>query len=413
MATTSRKAIALVVSVAVAALVLAVCVLVVRAIDYRNSDFFSFWLAGRLTVNGVSPYDASAWIEGHHEAGATWISDRTFLYPLPLACLLAPIALLPVDYAFAFWLFLSTVFVVGSIAIATRPAGGDLLRVLLPLLAGAFLFRPTILSYLNGQLAPLILAVLATVLLFLREKRWMPAGILLSALLLKPNIGIPMLVLFALWLLLTANWRALGGIVTGCVLFLLIGWLSDPSWIDSYIGIGASKLAATIGYAPTLWGVLAVVLGEHSARFLPAAVLASAFVLVLILGYLSVIRRSGEPDLPTATIIAAGLLVTPYLWTYDLVLLILPLAILFTRACRSSVSYLVLAILPVGMAVASLLLVVIAQTLQRDVWSALLTSATLLISLGVGLTEGRAQHLAAQQIAESPPAGPTDSPFAH
>ena len=155
-----RKPLVLLTRLSAGGAIFVVCVLILRAIDCKNSDFLAFWLAGRLILRGLSPYSPSAWTGGYVEIGASWISDRTFLYPLPLAYPFVPFALLALDCAFAGWLLLSTFSIAGSLMIIVRPYGGKPWRIVLPLVAGAFLFRPTILSCLNGQLAPLILALL-------------------------------------------------------------------------------------------------------------------------------------------------------------------------------------------------------------------------------------------------------------
>jgi hypothetical protein len=64
-------------------------ILVINQVDYPNSDFFTFWLSGRLFSLGENPYDRQVWIGGHHQFGATWIPNATFIYRCPLLyCLL-------------------------------------------------------------------------------------------------------------------------------------------------------------------------------------------------------------------------------------------------------------------------------------------------------------------------------------
>ena len=53
----------------------------------RDSDFFSLWAAGRLLGSGINPYNEVAWLDIHEAESTAWISDPTFLYPLPLALL--------------------------------------------------------------------------------------------------------------------------------------------------------------------------------------------------------------------------------------------------------------------------------------------------------------------------------------
>ncbi len=58
---------------------------IVNSIDWRNNDFFTFWLAGHLILQGGNPYDPAQWLAGHHDFGVTWIPNQAYVYPLPLS----------------------------------------------------------------------------------------------------------------------------------------------------------------------------------------------------------------------------------------------------------------------------------------------------------------------------------------
>ena len=72
-------------------------------IDYRNSNFVFFWLAGRMAVTGEDPYNEAQWLAQHEINHVTWQADPVFSYPLPLAVFLAPLGLLPLDAAYVCW----------------------------------------------------------------------------------------------------------------------------------------------------------------------------------------------------------------------------------------------------------------------------------------------------------------------
>src|SRR5574340_387113 len=74
-----------------------------------DSDFFSFWLSGHLVGTHQNPYSAYDWVNGHHLYNSNWISDLTFLYPLPLSILFVPLSLLSVKQAFSIWVSLSII----------------------------------------------------------------------------------------------------------------------------------------------------------------------------------------------------------------------------------------------------------------------------------------------------------------
>lgn len=100
-----------------AALFFIIAVALVNPVEYPNSDFFTFWLAGRLFSLGQDPYNSQAWVSGHHRFGATWIPNPTFVYPMPLSLLFAPLGLFPLYQAFIAWDVLSQFMMATSIAL--------------------------------------------------------------------------------------------------------------------------------------------------------------------------------------------------------------------------------------------------------------------------------------------------------
>src|SRR5262245_11735010 len=64
-----------------------------------NTDFFTFWAAGHLIAARQNPYDTAEWVATHQAAGSTSMPNPTFVYPLPLALLFAPLGILSVATA--------------------------------------------------------------------------------------------------------------------------------------------------------------------------------------------------------------------------------------------------------------------------------------------------------------------------
>ncbi|MFH1184005.1 MAG: hypothetical protein V1755_03060 [Chloroflexota bacterium] len=62
-------------------------------IDYGNSNFVFFWIAGRMVLSGENPHDSAQWLEQHDANNVTWRPNQIFPYPLPLAFRLAPLGL--------------------------------------------------------------------------------------------------------------------------------------------------------------------------------------------------------------------------------------------------------------------------------------------------------------------------------
>jgi len=71
------------------------------------------------------------------------------------------------------------------------------------------------------------------------------------------------------------------------------------------------------------------------------------------------------------------LLITPYLWAYDQILLILPLAVVVMGMAESGIGYLRAALIPLGISVLALGLLFLAGSFGSDVWSAVVPLAIL------------------------------------
>ena len=180
--------------------------------DYVDSDFFSFWLAGHMVVNGQNPYAEEAWVEGHRQQAADWISDPTFLYPLPLAILFSAIGLLPLLQGYIVWQFLSQVLILVSVALLLSIWKGDQLKhYVLPVLAGVLLFRPVIITIQYGQVGALWLFLLSLVVYFWEKGHWTWGGIFLPLVALKPSYGLIIVGLASIWLILRKERKAIKG----------------------------------------------------------------------------------------------------------------------------------------------------------------------------------------------------------
>ena len=357
----------------------------VRTVDVPNSDFFTFWLAGRLALTGEDPYSPDQWVQGHHDYGATWIPNQTLVYPLPLAYLMVPIGALPLYDANVLWVFFSMVMVLASIALITRPGNHLPWNLFTPLIAGVYLLRPTLVTFRNGQLGALLLLILVGTMVLWRSNRWFAGGAVLALLWLKPSIALPFLPLTAAWAVLTRKPRGISGIAMGTAALTIAGWAADPSWVGDYLSIGARKLAASVGYAPSLWGLVGLACQSNSNCVLRIGLSATA---LLLLGFALFVFKFPDrlsPSLLLACVVSVSLFATPYIWAYDQVLLALPLSVVVEQLSRLRRPYLVCAIIPLLFSLGSLMLLVVAFQLGSDAWSGVLSLSVLGLAIWIAL----------------------------
>lgn len=358
---------------------------IVRLRNYANSDFFSFWLAARMTWHGQNPYQPDLWISQHFVHGATWVSDTTFLYPPALSVLLAPLGLLPLFEAFVAWVFLSQLALLWSLNALRRlwPRRVASLPTWLPILIGAFLFRPLILTLLNGQLGGLLIPLLASAMVLWHREDWFAGGFVLACALVKPNLGVPIVSLAALWTTIGRRQAATAGVAAGALSLFLISELRSPGWLNQYATILGAKGSQNLGFSPTIWGLAGMACRHQPGCVLTAGAISSAVLAMIVL---ALILR-GKTDLPSHLVLAlaigAATFLTPYLWGYDQVLFLLPIMVLTMELRSRGAPYLATAALPILYSLIAALLLYISSLLQKDTWSALVGLLVLLPLIGL------------------------------
>jgi Glycosyltransferase family 87 len=317
----------------------ALAVRIVNSIDYHNNDFFTFWLAGHMVMHGGNPYSSVQWVAGHHEFDVTWIPNQAYVYPLPLSLLFAPLGWLSLYQAYIVWVALSIMMILAVLMLLLRTQAGSV-RFMIPLIVGILFFRPTILTLVTGQISGWLLLILAITALLWEKGKWNWGSLLLAFLMLKPNLGTPLIILLGSWLLLQKRYQAILTMAVMGIILLLVGFLQNPYWVSDYWGIGSTKLSQTFGGSPTVWGLGALI--SHN-QITTTLVIGSLAGLVILFGFFWAIIRmhaSLRPMSVLALAVSVTLLVTPYTWTYDQLLLILPLSAVILAMDRRGAPFL-------------------------------------------------------------------------
>lgn len=300
---------------------LIVVILIAAAADlpgatYRQGDFFGFWAASRAVVEGASPYDPVWFADLARRTGAI-LSFGQSVYPPWTAILLVPFALLPFPAAAAAWLGIQLGALAVVVFLLARPISRPVRPVFVASVASS---QPLWLLAAGGNIAGLMAAVIAGSVLAAEAGRPFLAGALFGLLALKPH---PFL-LIAVVVLAAADPRerrrfiagaaASGGLLIGATLALHPAWIAD--WLAS-----AAALQGTQGSDATLWAVGRIAGGPTAAA---AAVLCA-------LAAFGLCYRAARPALWLAMAVAVpiSLAVAPHGWSYDQLVLIVPLAVIF------------------------------------------------------------------------------------
>ena len=344
---------------------LIVSLLISKKIDAHTRDFAAYWQAGHMLLSGQDVYDSPTWIAERELLRTALHSEPTFQYPLPFAILFAPLAMLPVQSAYTLWIFLAQIAILVSIAILLGFYPGRSGYIELAIVAGVFLFRPAFSVIMGGQILPFLLFFVTLAMLLFDRKKWFGGGFLLSLLSVKPSIGIPLLALAGVWLLSRRQWMGILGMLMGGIALFLIGVLANPSWVVDYVNIGGDSFSKYFGMHPTLWGVVDKILVVNSRSLVAGMIVA---LIIFLLEACFFLKTAVGPFEAFASILPAGLLIAPYSWAYDQILLTVPIVylVMSISISRGSKVAVIFLFWVVALAVS---LVSIAYLVDHDVWS--------------------------------------------
>jgi len=305
-------------AVALCFLFLVVTALVTILRDPYQMDFISYWAAGKLGLQGQAPlaYDVIA----HHriELEATAVGQIPFGYPPAFLLLASPFALLPYPAAAVTWVILTWAAYAAAVRLWAPKAFWP-----------AMAMPPVLINAITGQ-AGFLLAALFIAGMALLPKRPLLGGLLLGLIVVKPQLGI--VLPFAL--AAGREWRAFAGAAlssAGVLLLglLVFGWQSYQAWFGNaqlYSSVVADGLAGWQRMASVYAALRFDGLGAAPAWIAQGLVAVAALAAACLLW-----RRSADPGARAAALAAATALASPYLFGYDNLLLIMPLAWLLAR----------------------------------------------------------------------------------
>jgi hypothetical protein len=280
------------------------------------NDFSGLWAGPRAVLAGVSPWDPSSY-PAARIAFDTQRDDASVLNYMPWTVIaLLPLGLLPLETAAWIWMGLSMI----CSAVALRA----LLREFLPGRAVAhgalglalFVGQPGFHTIVLGQWALLLMSAVAAIVLAVRAGHARRAGVAALALLAKPQLFVWTALGLAIPALSDARYRRFVMFAAALAVALVVSaWVAYPEWFGAWI---ADIPARRTGRSAVLLSAFGQLLG------VPGRVLAIA----LIAAGLAVASRFVPGSDPWLAIwLALSTAGAIYGWSYDQVLLFVPLVI--------------------------------------------------------------------------------------
>ena len=286
-------------------------------VEPAGVDFISFWAAGRMVLAGHASAAYDIELHRHIEQSVVpTVGLLPFPYPPPFLMIVTPFALAPFGWAFVAWIAITSVFYVLSAkrflpwpyALANPPALVD------------FLIGQT--GFLTGGLFLIGLGLLSAAPF--------TAGAILGLMLIKPQLA----VLLPVAMLAGREWRAiLGAILSSSIALAAAFLLFGP---DAYRGF-VEILPHYVGYIRhNSWNWVELASPFAFLRYVgvaPAAALTLHMLIAATAAAATFIVWWRNWEEKFAVLAAATLLMSPYLLTYDALLLIIPVGFFIERKC--------------------------------------------------------------------------------
>ena len=291
-----------------------------------GADFVTFWAASDLALAGQpeKAYDEAAIRAAEKRALPQSNDIYLWHYPPVFQLVVLPLALLPYLWSYAAWVLLS----LAVYAVAFRGALHEPAPFWLAISASG-----VYVNVLHGQNGLLSAALVCGGLLLL-ERRPVLAGILIGLLCYKPHIGLPLGIL----LLVGGHWRAAAGAIAAVIAFCAASALALGTEVWSAFLANATTARAVLETGAVSWDKMASVFAavRMLGGGLTLAYALHAIVALVVLALTAQAWRSaGSLELKAAIGSLALLLVSPYLFDYDLAIAALPLALLLADGFRN------------------------------------------------------------------------------
>ncbi len=347
--------------------------LLTRGHDYHQSDFGYYWIGSRMMLEGQDPYDPAQWVPFAQSYNASTESVISFAYPMPMILLFMPLAALDLGPAAVIWVALMGLMVGSSVILLLRRfERRRSIAIYLPLIAGMLLFRPVVTTFYHGQMTGLIFFTLVLSAALIDRGKWKSGAAVLALLIIKPQVGLPLMGLAGLWFIMRRRWQALMAEVLASLLFLAPSFLYQPDWVGRWLSSGGNSLQVVFYQSATLWGLSTLVCRGSQACAFPLAI--GLVLVVIAVGFLLLVRfRDQDAFLLFGLMVCIVLLSTPYLLINDQIYLLLPVLSVARKLDRLNFPYIATATSTIWLGLLSFGLVPLVLRLASDAPSSLVT----------------------------------------
>lgn len=277
-------------------------------------DFRPYWSSTYLLAHGQDFSDPSN-MDTVERTMTDWDEEYTMIaWFLPTGNLaLLPYSLLPFKDATYYWLITNVIIIIiSSVKIWDRSTSHSWIP-----LVGSFSFSMTLLSLIFGQVNTMVLLGVVLFLFFVETKNDYAAGASLILTTIKPHLVILVLPLLLLDTIRQKRWHTIFGFAAAVAGSVIVLFLLYPAWPVSFFDLITSGLRS-FRETPTLSGLMVVLNIPSIGKWIWAIALFASLATWCQYG-----KNWNQKTMVDISIIV-GLMVAPVGWSYDQIMLLIP-----------------------------------------------------------------------------------------
>jgi len=288
---------------------------------FIHTDFLNVWAAGKLALDG---HPAQAWDWGIHKQvqvamlGQDYVGDYAWHYPPPLLFIAMILAHFSYAHGLVGWAAASFVPYLAMMRAVVGQRFG---------LTVAAAFPVVLANTMSGQNGFLTAALLGGTLV-LMPARPILSGICLGLLSYKPQYG----VLFPLALIAASQWTTFLTAAVTTAALALISWIAFGTdswqaffhWMPMFSQAFFTEGRATFYKLQSVFGMVRTFGGSEQLAWTLQWMMSGS----VVVGVIMLWRSRADYALKAASLAAGTLLLTPYLFLYDMMVLAIPVAFL-------------------------------------------------------------------------------------
>lgn len=276
------------------------------------NDFSGIWAGGRALALGLDPYDPSSWRATAVSLQGQVPETAVYGYPGWIAVAMVPLGSLPLRIASLVWVVAGMALAAIALRALLRDRVPGLPAVHTLVALALVLSQPALLAFYDGQWSFVLIALMCFALLA-RRRPALAGAAAAVALLAKPQLFLLAIPALAR----NAPRRAVGVAVAVVLAAVVISLVVAPGWPTQYSQHVLSGRLPDRPRATTLPTALFDLFGP-AGLWLAAATLVG--LAVISLGF-------GRGDAGLAAALALSIAFAPYAWSYDQLLLLVPIVL--------------------------------------------------------------------------------------